>query len=485
MDDEATLQQLCNSILEGRCVAFVGAGFSAPGGATWSELLDNLAKRSGDKELASEVHRRLFEDKRATPALEFEGLAQTIREAFDSAHSETVEQSARAAITIEEMRARETARKKACDAVWEGAIKECLKKGGDETTGNKTVNERVELLKKIPFRAILTTNFDDFLDGEEPTSDLYREILRGEHPWWNRNDTPREGRGLPRAPVVKLHGDADGDPTRNPVVLHRSMYRERLYSDPRYATFVRSVFAQYDVLFLGVSFTDAYLNELRSEILNMLYREGQPKQASPWGYAVLADPTRTWMQFLRDHEGIATLSYSAANHHAAFKPILQNIVDRTSMSAVLKPHLEGEGAVLWVDPNADNNREGQKFFGDVGVKVVLKDKVSDATDDELRCAKLILVCSQDPEVKDRSHLHAVMQRLHRAGSEGEAHLAADHRKHPPVVVFASSRYANRRAEAISLGAWEYTTGWVELYQVLRRLFNRYPGAHSPPKGTEP
>ena len=55
-----------------------------------------------------------------------------------------------------------------------------------------------------------------------------------------------------------------------------------------------------------------------------------------------------------------------------------------------------------------------------------------------------------------------------------------------MVVFAGEEHKlARRAEAIRLGAWEFTTGWLELYQVLRRLFDRYPKADAPPKGTEP
>ena len=63
-------------------------------------------------------------------------------------------------------------------------------------------------------------------------------------------------------------------------------------------TFLRSLFATSTVLFLGVSFTDAYLNELRSEVLAMLdhrsddaagrLRGAQRRQAAP---AALPRPT--------------------------------------------------------------------------------------------------------------------------------------------------------------------------------------------------
>lgn len=44
-------------------------------------------------------------------------------------------------------------------------------------------------------------------------------------------------------------------------------YRRLLHATPAYRAFLRTLFATRNVLFLGFSFTDAYINELRSEIL--------------------------------------------------------------------------------------------------------------------------------------------------------------------------------------------------------------------------
>mgnify|MGYP002388440496 CR=1 FL=1 len=96
-------------------------------------------------------------------------------------------------------------------------------------------------------------------------------------------------------PVVKLHGDLLAEPPD--VVLTRRDYRQRLYGSPAYTTFLKSLFATSTVLYLGFSFTDAYLNELRSEILALVdYRTGD----RPLAYAVV-NATGPWVdRFLDD-----------------------------------------------------------------------------------------------------------------------------------------------------------------------------------------
>ena len=87
--------------------------------------------------------------------------------------------------------------------------------------------------------------------------------------------------------VVKLHGDIDliterSDPE---VVLTRTDYRKLLFEDSRYSNFLRALLATRTILFLGFSFSDGYLNLLRSEILALLRHDPQ----EPMAYAVLND----------------------------------------------------------------------------------------------------------------------------------------------------------------------------------------------------
>src|SRR6185436_9870636 len=89
---------------------------------------------------------------------------------------------------------------------------------------NEVMERRLERVKGIPFRAVLTTNFDGVLDGRAPAPDTYREVLRPtRHRWWEESFWSSH-RGAFR---IKLHGDAAG--TGNEIVFTRRDYRRRLY----------------------------------------------------------------------------------------------------------------------------------------------------------------------------------------------------------------------------------------------------------------
>ncbi|HEY3352103.1 MAG TPA: SIR2 family protein [Polyangia bacterium] len=232
---------LIASIRNGRCVAFVGAGFSAAVVPSWARLLGCLAARL-------EVP---FEPPEAGNALLLEAVGEQLH-------------------------------KRAGDR-WEALVKQVL----DEQVALATPAQRARLelrrkhLVDIPFKAILTTNFDPCLTSTREVlgPPVYSEVLREERVrWWDAPPSP--GRHTRPTPILKLHGDANGKPDTLPLVLGRSEYRRRVYGDRNYANFVRSVFAEYTVLFLGVSFTDAYLNELRSEVLHLVHFDQAPRR---WG----------------------------------------------------------------------------------------------------------------------------------------------------------------------------------------------------------
>ncbi len=59
-------------------------------------------------------------------------------------------------------------------------------------------------------------------------------------------------------------------PALKSVVFTRQGYRSLLYHIPEYVTFLRCLMASTTILYLGFSFTDAYLNEIRSEPTRIL-----------------------------------------------------------------------------------------------------------------------------------------------------------------------------------------------------------------------
>ncbi len=394
-------QALADAILEGDCVAFVGAGFSWGPVPGWGELLRRIG---GEVPGVS----RLLESGTAT-SLEIAG-----------------------------------------QLIQDGLGAEAFERALHEVVGSIDVNEprlaaRRRWLLEIPFHHILTTNFDSALTGEPPSETLFGEVLHSDRPWWKRRDWLSEGPDTSR--VIKLHGDANGDPGSNPVVLSRRAYRELLYKDRRYGDFLRTVFATRTLLFLGTSFTDAYVNELRSQVQALV---GQ--RSLSW--AVLPDRSPEEQRYFEQHEGIGVLSYESDEQHTGFDRWLEAIHDRTSTQARLR-RLLGEQAVVWVDEQPENVGIGLERLRKAGATVELL-KSPDALE-ERRHAGAALVISQFGF--ERSIGFRVLARLSQWGER------------PPAVIFATGEHAaeNRRA-VLRRGGVEYCSDWQALFRTIERLF---------------
>ena len=86
------------------------------------------------------------------------------------------------------------------------------------------MQQRMELIRRMPFRGIVTTNFSTIVPGKSPHDDdcPYRNILRA-------GDCPEDfmHNGLP--PVIQAHGRFD---LPESVVFTRTGYRQLLYKFP-------------------------------------------------------------------------------------------------------------------------------------------------------------------------------------------------------------------------------------------------------------
>jgi hypothetical protein len=408
---DAVPQHLIDEIAAGRCVAFVGAGFSAPAVPAWTGLLEGLAEKA---QLDGDTRTWLGELISHRAARDLEAAAQVLQVAmgpeFDPALAEVL-----------------------------------VERGHPER-----IAERRQLLAGIPFDAILTTNFDHFLVGEVPGPDAYRRILRDPaHRWWE----PRYWQGEQGAPVLKLHGEVG--PVGDDVVFTQRDYRERLYGSPAYMTFLRSLFATSTVLFLGVSFTDAYLNELRSEVLAMLdHRDGD----QPVAYAVLNDVKPHQERYLAQHEGLGVIGYDTAggSDWSGFEEILRGLHDATNPRALLGRAIAGRHLV-WVDSEPDDTSYGAKLLTDAAegtgaaTRVDQVRSVPEATA-VLRASHADLVIVDPPLAEE-------LLRTMRAGD-----LRA------PVVVFARDEHAHRdRRRWMSLGATDSLREWGDLFREVERV----------------
>jgi hypothetical protein len=403
-------KHLVDEILAGRCVAFVGAGFTAPVLGTWKTFLTRLAEPIADAQLLQLVAE-------CESALDFECAGQLVKLALGDD--------------------------------FEAAVAQIC---GTKLRSDPALTQRIQSLERIPFEAILTTNYDGALNGATPSTKVYSDVLRHSSRWWNRAEWNAKN-SRERSRIIKLHGDANGQSGENPVVLAREDYRWRVHGGSDYANFLKTIMSTRTVLYLGVSFTDAYLNEIRSEVLSMIGAGTAPR-----AYAILNDRSPLWCDYFRQQEGIAVLPYtSAGSDHSGFEQWLDAIADQTWTGQRLRSLL-GDQAIVWVDANPMNNRRGVARLRSVGIAVT-----------QLRSAAEL-----DPVLHGPARL-LITHFGHRAPGDAAAFDAlrtvGSWDEHPPVVVFASGDFgvANRQA-CLRRGAHEYACGWKQLFRTVEDLF---------------
>lgn len=446
--------RLMTTIQEGRCVAFVGAGFSAAAGLPqWTDLIRALAEDlpDGARGPAHELVLSLLRDSRAPSSRELEMAAQLLSDA----HGEDA------------FRAR---------------LRERLSEALAQQPLPKAMQLRLKHLRGIPFRAIVTTNFDPLVPGMPPSADAYRKLLRSPRPSPWREALARValdlGPGRASADgdsvVVQLHGRLDVAPS---LVLTRSQYRRRLYSDPAYLTVLRSLLATSTVLFLGYSLADAYLNELRSELVEAF--SGQRSAEDPLAWAVIEGVSEVARRYYEEHEGLGVVAYrrrDGGRDHSGFDEILKAIYDRTNPIHRLGELLRGR-RVLWLDPNPAHNNRGRDLLqaaaaecGDSGD--AFGDRFVETRTLEDAWARLTGPGRFDLAISHWGHGLAAGGRAN--GEEllcRMAGLRAGGRVAPPVVIFCSGGdyEALNRRHALGLGAAELVSRWEHLLAVLERV----------------
>ena len=434
-------QHLVDEIKSGRCVAFIGAGFSAPALPGWMELLRTLLEcvpQSTTSHLSEEEVSALLAGESTT--LDLEIIGQIILNAYKPAEPRDAHDD------------------------FERVVSEVLQES-EKDKKPQDVELRAQLLRSIPFDSVITTNYDHFLSGDEPEPQHYSDYLRTTHRWWDQRrwsgDTPQSTQR-----TLKIHGDANGSGARNPIILARADYRSRVYGDRSYANFLKSLFASKTILFLGVSFRDAYLNELRSEVLDMI---GTTDHGHPRAYAILADKTEAWSACFREVEGIEVLSYQSTHQgrgHRGFDRWLSALSDATCAETQLKSSLEGQ-RVIWLDPHSQqNNQYGFEWLSHhIGAHVEELSSV-EALDRSRHQEAALLITSfgfQEP-IEASLALRALREVNQWPGGR------------PPVIVFSGHEHAREnRRQVLRHGAHELAVSWGELFRVIHDLFSREVG----------
>ena len=427
---KADFDHLVAEILAGRCVAFVGAGFSAAAGLpSWPVLLTDIARGAGLDGGHEGLHLSALLERKDAHA--YDQAAQFIE-----------------------------------DRITRPRLVAALSERLGKVAPNASLATRLDLLAGIPFRAILTTNFDGLLRGAVPGPQAYIRVLRGtpEGPWSDlfRQVTGGELRRPDQSLVVKLHGDLADEGS---VVFTRRDYRRRLYEQPGYVEFLRAVMASYTVLFMGFSFTDAYLNELRSETLALV---NYGVDHAPFAYAIRDGLDELSCDYFREHEGIRLLPYAVKKgSHQGFEQILRAIYERTNPLPRLARLLAGK-RILWVDAHPQNNEAGIRFF-EAAAALERRSQahlefVSDAASalaalDAPGTRRFDLVITHwGRDVKPPTAVR-LLQGL------------ATRPSRAPTLVFSSAENADpRKRRALKLGARAYCFEWTDLLREVERLF---------------
>ena len=425
--------ELVEALRSGGCIAFVGAGFSQPLMPSWHDLLGDLVKCVPVEATRDTLTGWLGSTKPLT-SQDYAAIAESIHRALDPHFARDLKE----------------------------ALVERAAKGAEPAA---KFRRRHEWLRQIPFRGILTTNFDPLLDGNLPGPDAYGDFLSAHRsPWWSARfwTSSRDG----KVPLLKLHGDvSQPDPQ---VVFTARQYRRLIHETPNYRAFLRTLFATNSILFLGFSFTDAYINDLRSEVLAMVGLDRDRRGCRD--FAVLGDVNDELANHLAEVDGLVPLRYTTASdpEHTGFDAWMASIAAATNPEATLRERLKGR-RLLWLDASPSNNDHGFAVLSGGDGRAAAIEQVT-----SVDAALGRLESERQQELGGGYDLV-----ITHWGHQGEAapanavRLLREMRRRAlcaPVIVFASGAHrSENRGAALRLGALAYTNSWPELFRTLDDL----------------
>eukprot|EP00658_Telonema_sp_P-2_P056523 TRINITY_DN4497_c0_g1_i4.p1 TRINITY_DN4497_c0_g1~~TRINITY_DN4497_c0_g1_i4.p1 ORF type:complete len:522 (-),score=109.32 TRINITY_DN4497_c0_g1_i4:18-1583(-) len=298
-------EHLVQEIMRGNCVIFLGAGFSIPaGGHNWGSLLQTVAERAvaeagADPMIPTQVGQLCSSWQQD----DMNQAAQLIEDTLETLHAANGSSPLMTDLVADEVqRPRDNAR-----AAHFPLDASTILQHREEYP---VMASRIELVDSTPFIGILTTNYNCVTPGSSGAAPLsrrpegspvrcYNSLLRG-------REKPQRG----DKPVLQIHGTCLEPQT---IVLTTEGYRRLLHGEPGYSAFLKSVMATRTILYFGFSFTDGYLNELRSETMSMLNDLGD-LQEHPLAYAIINDKTKEECDYFRQHEGVQFLSFDSKAH---------------------------------------------------------------------------------------------------------------------------------------------------------------------------
>jgi len=126
-------------------------------------------------------------------------------------------------------------------------------------------------------------------------------------------------------PIIQLHGSVASDEwLEEPgLAFTREGYRKLLHGNEAYTKFMTSLMAAKTILYMGFSFSDEYLNEMRSSVMMMMQQreDGEEKKEKPIAYGIGINMAASEIEFYNEHEGIQMLNYIPTDGGPGFEGI--------------------------------------------------------------------------------------------------------------------------------------------------------------------
>lgn len=281
-------QVLMKHVSQGKCVAFVGAGFSMPVGMpSWFQLLENILAGADDHiygDADVELLRQMEEALKENDLLLAAAIARRI---YGSAHLSQ-------------------------------KIGECFSReiyNNADAARKEEMDERLTSLLKIPWSGVITTNYDDLIE-------MGLERFGQKHMW--SVDTSNLGNSLARSRsqscfFFKLHGTIQ---TEN-FVLGSEDYDQIYLANQKFVSYLTAVSLNYHIVFIGCSLEDEILRHRRKLVLDF--------GNIPEAYALLPKSRKNVAREpdLNEHAKIRCIFYPEKSHEALLY-FLQKIQNATS-----------------------------------------------------------------------------------------------------------------------------------------------------------
>jgi hypothetical protein len=185
---------------------------------------------------------------------------------------------------------------------------------------------RHELISRIPFSCVVTTNYDKLLEAT---------YARQGHipPTYTFSDSPDVISALShgRFFILKAHGDID---RKESLVLSEKDYRDIVYRQPGYRAALNTIFITKTVLFVGTSLNDIDVRLVLESVSESFSGKGPRHFALVPSQAITDAELQHWREFF----GINLLLYRATKGHPQVDEILETLGQKVGDRMRNKPN---------------------------------------------------------------------------------------------------------------------------------------------------